>query len=75
MLRLFYAPAEIRAKTHPNVIHGMCKEKFGVKERSQKNATLKGASRRQVKCRKLRNEITSLKKKLTQGHHLKKGWN
>ena len=67
LLRLLYAPAEVRAKTHPNVIHGMCKERFGVKEKSQRNETPRGPSRRQVKCKKLRDYITVLKKSLCRG--------
>ena len=31
LLRTLYAAPDVRTKTHPNVIYGMCKERFGVK--------------------------------------------
>ena len=62
LLRTLYAPAEIRAKNFPNIIYGMCRERFGIKERKVKRDTAKGPSRRQIKCKKLREEITTLKK-------------
>ena len=62
LLRILYAPAVNRAKTHPNVIYGMCRERFGLKEKSQKKDVKSGPSRRQLKCKKLREEITRLKK-------------
>ena len=34
LLRILYAPAVNRAKTHPNIIYGLCKERFGVREQS-----------------------------------------
>ena len=62
LLRTLYAPPEVRAKTHPNVIYGMCKERFGVREHKEKENKKSGPSRRQRKCIKLRNEINVLKK-------------
>ena len=61
LLRILYAPAVSRAKTHPNIIYGMCKERFGVREQSQKKEVKSGPSRRQRKCKQLREEITLLK--------------
>ena len=66
LLRTLYAPAEIRAKTHPNVIYGMCKERFGVREQSSRETIKTGPSRRQKKCKELREEITVLKKAYTE---------
>ena len=60
LLHTLYAPAEIRARTHPNVIYGMCMERFGVKERGPKKVQ-SGPSKRQKKCSKLREEINLLK--------------
>ena len=62
LLRTLYAPAENRAKTHPSVIYGMCKERFGLREQSIKENIKCGPSRRQKKCKDLREEITVLKK-------------
>ena len=62
LLRTLYAPAVNRAKTHPNVIYGMCRERFGLRERSQKRDVKSGPSRRQIKCKHLREEITLLKR-------------
>ena len=61
LLRILYAPAVNRAKTHPNIIYGMCRERFGVREQSQKKEVKSGPSRRQLKCKQLREEITLLK--------------
>ena len=62
LLKVLIAPAEIRAKTHPNVIYGMCRERFGIKEQKHTKETKAGPSRRQKKCSSLREEINSLKR-------------
>ena len=61
LLKTLTASAEIRAKNNPNVIYGMCRERFGIKEVNQRKATQAGPSRRQRKCMDLREEINLLK--------------
>ena len=39
LLKTLTASAEIRAKNNPNVIYGMCRERFGIKEVNQRKAT------------------------------------
>ena len=52
-----------KAKTQPKLIYEMCKERFGLEERSgKKSQEGKGPSRRQRKCNELRREIKKLNK-------------
>ena len=61
LLKVIYSPPEKKAISHPTIIFQMCKERFGIKE--NKTKTTQGIpSRRQQKCRKLREEIKILKK-------------
>ena len=62
LLKTLISPAEVRARSYPNVIYGMCRERFGIKEPKQRKEMQSGPSRRQKKCSKLRGEINSLKK-------------
>ena len=62
LLRTLIAPAEVRSRNYPNVIYGMCRERFGIKEVKERKETQAGPSRRQKKCTKLREEINLLKK-------------
>ncbi len=62
LLRSLPASAETRAKSYPNVIYGMCLERFGPSEKEGKKQAPAGPSRRQKKCTKLREEINLLKK-------------
>ena len=66
LLRILYAPAQNRAKTHPNIIYSMCKERFGIVESRQKKDVKAGPSSRQRRCKRLREEIATLKKAYTE---------
>merc|ERR1712228_956749 len=46
LLRIVFAPAEVRARTYPKVIYGMCKERFGTKEVKKREKVSTGPSRR-----------------------------
>ena len=61
MLKIRYAPPEIQAQTHPELIYILCRERFGAKIKREKKSTTSGPSKRQVKCQKLRAEINKLK--------------
>merc|ERR1712096_387799 len=61
LLRTLYSKSERKAESHPKIIYAMCKERFGTKENHSKNAKCtKGPSRRQKKCKALREEIKKL---------------
>ena len=61
MLKIKYAPPDVQAQTHPDLIYILCRERFGVKTKKEKKAQTRGPSKRQEKCRKLREEINKLK--------------
>ena len=57
-----YSTSERKAESHPKIIYAMCKERFGTKEIHKKQVKCtKGPSRRQRKCKALREEIKKLK--------------
>ena len=60
LLQVQAASAENKAVVHPMMIYTLCKERFGVKE-GKKKSTEVGPSKRQQKCKKLREEINKLK--------------
>ena len=62
LLKILYSPPEKLAESHPKIIYEMSKERFGVKEPAtgvKKQPA--GPSKRQRKCKKLRDEINLLK--------------
>ena len=61
MLKIRYAPPEIQAQTHPELIYILCRERFGAKVNRESKPQTSGPSKRQVKCQKLRSEINQLK--------------
>ena len=61
LLKILYSPPEKLAESHPRIIYEMCKERFGVKETSASQKRPSGPSKRQRKCKKLREEINQLK--------------
>ena len=62
MLRAVGGSAEQKAESHPNIIYTVCKDRFGVEEKKpKKTQQKKGPSRRQEKCKTLREEINKLK--------------
>ena len=62
LLRTIYSSPEKKAETHPVIIYQMCKERFGVKEQKKQNKSInRGPSRRQRKCKQLREDINKLK--------------
>ena len=61
LLKILISPVENKAKTHPEIIYQMCKERFGVKERKPR-AQPSGPSKRQKICAELRKEIKILQK-------------
>ena len=61
MLKIRYAPPEIQAQTHPELIYILCRERFGAKVKREIKPQTSGPSKRQVKCQKLRGEINKLK--------------
>ena len=61
ILRLIHSSPENKAKTHPELIYKFCRDRFGVEEVKQKSQPA-GSSKRQKKCKKLREEIKELKK-------------
>ena len=61
MLKIRYAPPEIQAQTHPELIYILCQERFGAKVNREKKSRRSGPSKRQLKCQKLRGEINKLK--------------
>ena len=62
LLRLvLHCSPENKAKIHPNLIYNFCRDRFGVEEREQKTQPA-GPSKRQTKCKQLRQEINKLKR-------------
>ena len=62
LLKILYSPPEKLAESHPKIIYEMSKERFGVKEPAtgvKKQPS--GPSKRQRKCKRLRDEINQLK--------------
>ena len=61
LLKTMYSTSERKAESHPKIIYAMCKERFGTKEIHKKQVKCtKGPSRRQRKCKALREEIKKL---------------
>ena len=62
LLNVLYSSPEKKAVSHPTIIYAMAKERFGVKQKKERDQkTTCGPSRRQKKCNKLRNDIRRLK--------------
>ena len=61
LLKILYSPPEKLAESHPRIIYEMCKERFGIKETSVTQKKSSGPSKRQRKCKRLREEINQLK--------------
>merc|ERR1712055_699461 len=61
ILKLVHSSHENKAETHPGIIFRVGSDRFGVKEAKQKTQS-SGPSKRQKKCKKLREEIKKLKK-------------
>ena len=61
LLKLVHCSPENKAKIHPKLIHNFCRDRFGVQEREQKSQPA-GPSKRQTKCKQLRQEINKLKR-------------
>ena len=62
LLRIVYSPPEKLAESHPRIIYEMSKERFGIIEHGDtRKKRPSGPSKRQRKCRKLREEINQLK--------------
>ena len=61
LLKTIYSGPDKKAKSHPKIIYEICKERFGLKEGNEKSKQ-GGPSRRQLKCKRLREEINILKK-------------
>ena len=62
LLKTLYSSANKKAESHPQIIYAMCKERFGVKEKKKKTeGSSTGPSRRQRKCKELRENIEKLK--------------
>ena len=61
LLKILYSPPEKLAISHPKIIYEMCKERYGVMEKSTGKKQPAGPSKRQRKCMQLREEIKKLK--------------
>merc|ERR1712050_270613 len=61
ILKLVHSSHENKAETHPGIIFRVGSDRFGVKEAKQKTQS-SGPSKRQKKCKALREEIKKLKK-------------
>ena len=62
LLEILYSPPEKLAESQPKIIYEMCKERFGVIDKSTTHTKKpSGPSKRQRKCKKLRDEINQLK--------------
>ena len=61
ILKLVHSSHENKAETHPGIIFRVGSDRFGVKEAKQKTQS-SGPSKRQKKCKTLREEIKKLKK-------------
>ena len=62
LLRLMYSTPEKKAISHPKIIFEMSKERFGFKDKKAFKTAQRGPSRRQKKCKELREEINILKR-------------
>ena len=62
ILGALHSSPEEKAESHPKLIYAFCKERFGVIEKGGKKPQPGGPSRRQIKGKKLRQEINKLKK-------------
>ena len=60
ILKGIHSSNENKAETHPKIIYAVGYDRFGVKEVKQKRKSA-GPSKRQMKCKKLREEIKVLK--------------
>ena len=67
---MVHSSHENKAETHPGIIFRVGSDRFGVKEAKQKTQS-SGPSKRQKKCKTLREEIKKLKK-LTKMPQMKK---
>ena len=62
LLEILYSPPEKLAESQPKIIYEMCKERFGVIDKSTTHKKQpSGPSKRQRKCKRLRDEINQLK--------------
>ena len=63
LLKILYSPPEKLAESHPKIIYEMSKERFGIVEprSSGKQKNPAGPSKRQRRCKRLREEINKLK--------------
>ena len=63
LLKILYSPPEKLAESHPKIIYEMSKERFGIVEprSSGKQKNPAGPSKRQRRCKRLREEINQLK--------------
>ena len=62
LLKILFSPPEKLAEAHPKIIYEMSKERFGIVEPSiNKEKQPAGPSKRQRRCKRLREEINQLK--------------
>ena len=61
LLKQIHSSHENKAETHPRIIYAVALDRFGVKEANQKPKPA-GPSKRQRKCKELRDEIKKLEK-------------
>ncbi|MEL7079400.1 MAG: Ulp1 family isopeptidase, partial [Cyanobacteria bacterium J06582_2] len=61
LLKFVHCSPENKAKIHPKLIYNFCRDRFGVEEIEHKSQPA-GPSKRQLKCKQLRQEINKLKR-------------